>query len=151
FFDGTMPTADFYRSYEGSAKADHDEAAAAFARATKGPHLESEWRAAKGYPENELALEALYADLIVVGQTDPESKSAMPSDLPESVALSAGRPVLVVPHIGAPAKPGKSILLCWNASRESARAAYDAMPFLTAAAQVVLLVVDPDNSAAGHG
>jgi nucleotide-binding universal stress UspA family protein len=42
-------------------------------------------------------------------------------------------------------------MLCWNASRESARAAADALPFLAAAEKVVVLVVDPRSSAGGHG
>ena len=39
--------------------------------------------------------------------------------------------------------PGKTVMLCWNSSRESARAAADAMPFLTAAEKVIVLAVDP--------
>jgi nucleotide-binding universal stress UspA family protein len=73
-----------------------------------------------------------------------------PSDLPESVALATGRPALVVPHIGAK-PPGKVVLLCWNASREAARAASDAMPLLTAADQVIVLAINPTTSAKGHG
>jgi hypothetical protein len=42
-------------------------------------------------------------------------------------------------------------MLCWNASRESARAASDALPLLRAAAKVVVLCVDPRSSAHGHG
>ena len=94
-------------------------------------------------------MQARYADLVVVGQADPEP-TATPSDLPETVALATGRPVLVVPHIGAK-PPGKTVLLCWNASREAARAAADALPFLKAAQKVIVLVVNPKVSAAGHG
>ena len=71
-------------------------------------------------------------------------------DLPETVALTTGRPVLVVPFIGAK-PPGKIVLLCWNASREAARAAADALPFLKAAQKVIVLVVNPTVSAEGHG
>ena len=92
-----MPMYDFFAAYEASVKAEHDTAAAAFTKAMKGTHLPSEWRVAKGYPENELAIQARYADLLVVGQTDPEGESPTPTDLPESLALStrapdAGRP-----------------------------------------------------------
>lgn len=151
FFDGAIPTDDLYASYEAAAKADHDTASAAFNKAVKGMHLSTEWRLTKGYPENELAVQARYADLVVLGQTEPESGLATPSDLPESVALSTGRPTLVVPHIGASTKPGKSVMLCWNASRESARAASDALPFLVAAESVMVLVIDGRVSAEGHG
>ncbi len=151
FFDGSMPMDDLFASYDAAAKTDREAAAAAFDKAIKGTHLPTEWRVAKGYVENELAVNARYADLLIVGQTDPDADSPTPTDLPETVALSTGRPTLVVPHIGARAKPGKSIMLCWNASRESARAASDAMPLLTGADKVTVLVIDPTKSADGHG
>jgi nucleotide-binding universal stress UspA family protein len=151
FADGMMPMDNLFTSYEASAKADHDAAKAAFEKAVKGTHLPTEWRLVNGYVENELAVHARYADLLVVGQTDPDVVSMTPTDLPETVALTAGRPTLVVPHIGVRAKPGKTVMLCWNASRESARAASDALPFLAAAEKVIVLVVDPRSSATGHG
>ena len=67
------------------------------------------------------------------------------------MALSTGRPMLVVPHVGASAEPAKTVMLCWNASRESARAASDALPLLRAAAKVIVLCVDPSSSTYGHG
>jgi len=42
-------------------------------------------------------------------------------------------------------------MLCWNASRESARAAAEALPFLVPADKVVVLVVDAKQSVSGHG
>ena len=151
FFDGAMPTDDLYASYEAGAKEDQAKARSAFDAALKGTHLASEWRSANGYPESELAVQARYADLVVVGQADPEDDSLTPDDLPESVALATGRPTLVVPHIGAKARPGRSVMLCWNASRESARAASDALPLLVAAEKVIVLVIDAKQSPTGHG
>jgi nucleotide-binding universal stress UspA family protein len=149
YFNGSLPMDDLLRIYDEGAKADEAAAAAAFEKAIKGKHLSTEWRMASGYPENEVALQARYADLIVLGQAEPEP-TATPSDLPETVALAIGRPVLVVPHIGAK-PPGKVVLLCWNASREAARAAADSLPFLKAAEKVIILAVDPATSSAGHG
>jgi nucleotide-binding universal stress UspA family protein len=151
FSGGVVPMFDLYEAYEASAKAERDTAAAAFDRAIKGTHLPSEWRVVKGYPENELAIQARYADLLVVGQTDPEGESLTPTDFPESLAISTGRPTLVVPLIGVRSNAGKSVMLCWNASRESARAAAEALPFLVSADKVVVLIVDPKTSAPGHG
>jgi len=54
-------------------------------------HLPNEWRVAKGYPESELAIYARYADVLVVGQADPEGEYLTPLDLPESLAISTGR------------------------------------------------------------
>lgn len=151
FAGGVMPMHDFFTAYEASAKAERDTAAAAFTKAIKGTHLPNEWRVAQGYPESELAIYARYADLLVVGQTDFESESLTPPDLPEALAIATGRPTLIIPHIGVRSKPGKSVMLCWNASRECARAATEALPFLVAADRVMVLLVDPKETVAGHG
>ena len=142
---------DFFKSYQEAVKADEAAASSAFAKAIKGKHLAAEWRVVDGYADAQLIVQARYADLAVLGQSEAEQKAATPTDLPEAVALATGRPVLVVPHIGVRRPPGKVAMLCWNASREAARAASDALPFLKAADKVIVLVVEPKTSAAGHG
>src|SRR5262245_35604032 len=151
FAEGAFSMGPIYKSYEEGAKADLASSRSAFDRALKGKHLPTEWRVVDDYPEEALTTAARYADLLVVGQSTPDNDVVTPADLPESVALATGRPVLVVPHIGAEKPPGKKVMLCWNASRESARAASDALPFLKAADEVIVLVVDPKTSANGHG
>jgi nucleotide-binding universal stress UspA family protein len=138
-------------AYEQGINAEQATAEATFGKSIKGKHLATEWRVVDGYPEDELVVNARYADLLVVGQADRKNVSPVPGDLPEAVALATGRPVLVVPEIGAARPPGDVVMLCWNASRESARAAVDALPFLKAAKEVVVLIVDPHTSANGHG
>ena len=151
FFEGGMPMDALFASYEAGVKADAEAARAAFDKALKGRHLSHEWRAVDGFIDRELAIQARYADLTIVGQTDFDAQTPTPSDLPESVVLSTGRPMLIVPHVGVRSQPGERVMLCWNASRESARAAADALPFLRAAKKVIVLVVDPHTSADGHG
>lgn len=151
FFEGGMPMDSLFTAYEESANADQAAAKAAFEKAAKGKHLPTEWRVANGFIDGELAVQARYADLLVLGQSDPDASIPTPDDLPEAVALATGRPIIVVPHIGAARPIGKNILLCWNASRESARAATDALPFLQKAEKVVVLVIDPHVSPNGHG
>lgn len=150
-FDGTSAMGNFFAVFEETAKANLAAAKAAFAKAVKGTELSTEWRSEEGYIDARLAVHARYADLMVLGQANPGEPSAVPLDLPETMTLSTGRPVLVVPHIGAPAEPAKTIMLCWNSSRESARAASDALPLLCAADKVIVLCVDPRSSAYGHG
>jgi nucleotide-binding universal stress UspA family protein len=145
---GVVPTSDLFAAYETVAKAAHDTAAAAFNKSIKGSHVPSEWRVAKGYHEDELVIQARYADLLILGQTELDMT---PGDLPETVAISSGRATLVIPHIGVRREPGKSIMLCWNASRESARAATEALPFLVSAERVIVLIVDTKKLASGHG
>jgi nucleotide-binding universal stress UspA family protein len=131
-----------------------DEAAAKamFDAGVKGKALSTEWRAVDGVPNDVVAEHARYADLVVAGQAAPLDQAAIatPADLPESVALASGRPVLVVPRVGAPASIGKTVMLCWNASREAAHVASEALPLLQAAENVIVLVVDP-KSVRSHG
>ena len=72
----------FFKAYDEGVKAGETAASAAFARATKGKELATEWRVADGYVDSELAVQARYADLVVVGQAGSEP-TATPSDLPE--------------------------------------------------------------------
>ena len=150
-FDGTVAMDSLFAVFEETAKANLVSAKAAFSKAVKGTELSTEWRSEEGYIDARLAVHARYADLTVLGQADPGAPSFTPLDLPETMALATGRPILVVPHVGAPAEPAKAVMLCWNASRESARAASDALPLLRAAAKVIVLCVDPSSSTYGHG
>ena len=150
FEGGGFPMDSFYRAYEDTATADEKVAAAAFEKATKGKPFAAEWRVANGYSDAELTVQSRYADLVVLGQSNDDNPETQ-ADLPEAVALSTGRPVLVVPHVGTKKAPGKKVMLCWNASREAARAAADALPFLKAAEKVVVLVVEPKSTNEGHG
>ena len=114
--------------------------------------LAAEWRVVEGDAVADFRLHARYADLLVVGQTDPEARRrAVPDDFPETVCLTSGRPVLVVPHSGRFANVGRHPVVAWNASRESARAVTDALPFLREAERVDLLAINPQRAGNAHG
>lgn len=151
YVDGGMALGPLMDAYEAGRDAAEKTARAAYDKATKGASFASEWRVTEAFADDALAVNARYADLLVVGQADPEDVAGSRNDLPEAMAFATGRPVLVVPQIGALAPIGRTVMLCWNASRESARAAADALPFLCAAEKVVVLVIDPEVSADGHG
>ena len=53
--------------------------------------------------------------------------------------------MLIVPHIGVTKPPGKTVMLCWNGTREAARAATGALPILKQADKVIILLIDPRN------
>ena len=79
-------------------------------------------------------------DLAVVGQTDPERLTA--DDLfIEAALFESGRPVVVVPYIQKQGIKLDRALVCWDASRTAARAVADAMPFLTRAKAVEIVMV----------
>ncbi len=104
-----------------------------------------------------LSLMARHADLVIVGQLDPNGRGP---DVPAEVLAASGKPVLVMPFAartspaiavgndgvaspGGPA-PARHILVGWNASREAGRALQDALPLLRRAACVTVAIVDPE-------
>jgi len=97
-----------------------------------------------------ISMHARYADLVVVGQDDPDDP-AMGRHLPEQLVLACGRPVLLIPYIGAGAGMGDRVVVAWDASREAARAVSDAMPILERASSVVVVSVNPRQRDFGHG
>jgi nucleotide-binding universal stress UspA family protein len=114
--------------------------------------MEAEWREAEGYPADVISLNAKYADLTVVGQPHPDDPQNYPNPgLPAEVALSAGRPILVVPYIGARQEIGQNVLVAWNGSREATRAVSDALPILERADKVTVLAVNPRKGGGDHG
>jgi nucleotide-binding universal stress UspA family protein len=124
-----------------------DKAGAAFNETTSKEGVIAEMRVGEGPLDEVLALHARYADLAVVGQTDPDGEApADDVDVPGHVVLFSGRPVLVVPYAGRFKELGKRILVAWNGSREAARAVNDAMPLLEKAAQVTVLAVNPSET-----
>jgi len=153
FVDTGFAMEPLYAAYEVNVTEDRAAARRAFDLATRDKTLAKEWREDNGPVDDVLALHARYADLTVVGQTNPEPTSGdmTPAGLPETVALASGRPVLAVPYIGVRKPPGKVVLLCWNASREAARAATEALELLKAADKVIVLAVDARRSNDGHG
>jgi nucleotide-binding universal stress UspA family protein len=103
--------------------------------------VESRIRA--GNPGWTICGESPYVDLVVLGQVE-EGKAtvACPADLPETVILNSGRPVLMIPYVGDFASVGRRVLLLWRETPEAARAARDAMPFLVDANEVRVLIFD---------
>lgn len=96
-------------------------------------------------------LSARYADLLIVGQPEPEGNAGVTSDFAEELVLSAGRPVLVVPYAGHFPEIGRRVLVAWNTGREAARAVTDALPLLARASIVQVVAFDPRKGGADHG
>lgn len=120
-----------------------------FDEVTAAAGIAAEWRMAEGEVVDALATHARYADLTVVGQTDPDADDR--TSIADSLVLDAGRPVLVVPYAGHFDRPMERVLIAWNASRESTRAVNDALPFLQAAKKVTVLAVNPTGGGGSHG
>lgn len=119
---------------------------AAFEKAAKGRPFVSEWRLAesKGQGVAETVIDhGRAADLVIASQRDRSWDMAPMLDVPERIALEAGRPVLLIPHTGRFTRFGQRITIAWNGRRESARATFDALPLLKSAERVRIVWVDP--------
>ncbi|GAB3774904.1 universal stress protein [Ramlibacter monticola] len=113
-----------------------------FDEARRASGTEAAWAQTSRVPITEtFAQQALFADLLVLGQRDPadEDAASVPADFVESVLLACGRPALVVPHIGAPAAIGSTVAIAWKETPEAARAVTAALPFLRQAKRVHVL------------
>lgn len=111
--------------------------------------LKGEWRLAEGPVAEVVTRQARSADLVILGQIDP-------NDLPppggrqlvERVLLASGRPVLVIPYAGQSTSIGRRVVVGWNGSREATRAVHDAIPLMQPDAGVTILsIAETDGSA----
>lgn len=107
-----------------------------------------EWRnfiSSVGFSSSSAVDSARTSDLIVAAQGDGSVLSDNHLDI-ESFLFDSGRPVLLVPYIAKEPHPIKRVLLAWNGSREAARAAFDALPFLKQADFVEIFSVNPPET-----
>jgi len=129
-----------------------DKAKADFDRRAASAGISIEWRETEGDAIDTTTMHARHSDIAILGQPNPEEGfSASPRNLPQVVALSAGRPVLVLPYAGSYRSVGERVLVAWNASREAARAVNDALPILKRSKQVTVLAINPKKGTDGHG
>lgn len=111
--------------------------------------LSCEARLVDDEPEGALALQARYADLVVLSQADPEDPIArIAAALPAYVMLHSTRPVLLAPYAGSFGQLGTHALVAWDAGMEATRAVTSAIPLLRRADAVSVVLF---NSSAEHG
>ncbi len=91
---------------------------------------------------DDIVAAARTADLIVAGGKGQEDPLGRWYDLPIRLVLETGRPTLLIPADGKFATIGERITVAWNHKRESARAAFDALPLLKTANSVRILAVN---------
>jgi len=121
---------------------------AAFQEAIRREGIMGEWRQVEGSAAELVALHGCYADLLVLGQDDPESDHA---GLLEAVLFDSGRPVLAIPFAGTFPQIGRRVLVGWNASREASRAVHDALPLLAKAESACVFLANPKRGLGAHG
>ncbi len=90
-----------------------------------------------------LITHALCSDLTLLTQADPAAGDGRATrEMLEQVIMHSARPTLVLPYAGRIDSVGRSIMVAWNNSRESARAVSDALPFLRRAETVEVVAWD---------
>lgn len=98
-------------------------------------------------PQGALAVQARYADLVVVSKTDrSEAAGRLYPELPEYVMLNGARPLLIVPYAGQFNDLGRNVLLAWDESIEAAHAVASALPFLERADKVTIALFNNDET-----
>ena len=80
-------------------------------------------------------------DLSVVAQ--PRTGDELPEDeIIQAALFNSGRPVLIVPYIHKTGFALDRVMVCWDGSRNAARAIADAMPLLQKAGKVDVVTID---------
>lgn len=128
----------------GAIRQEAEKVKAVFDDMTGSQPFVSEWRAItteRRPPEKVVIDHCRAADLIIASQADPGWKWSDILDFPDTLALGAGRPVIVVPNFGRYERPSRTIAIAWNGRREAARAVSDALPLLKIAENVAILTV----------
>jgi nucleotide-binding universal stress UspA family protein len=96
------------------------------------------WQEAEGDRGRLLAEAAHTTDLILARRAKVGDTNA--PDVLDQLVTATGVPVLALPP-GGFEDFGRTVLIGWNGSREAARAAHDALPFLQAAQRVILCAI----------
>ena len=84
-------------------------------------------------------------DLSVVAQGEP-GKMAGEDMIIEAALFQSGRPLVVVPYIQRDGHTVERVLVGWDGSRTAARAIGDAMPFLSRAKSVDVVIVATERA-----
>ncbi len=142
-------SAEYFINQETSRKQRQAELERLFRDEITHAKIHGEWRSSTEHANRVVAEAARLVDLTIVGQFNPDDpESFIAEQFTENVALSAGRPVLVVPYAGHFSTIGSRVLFAWDGSREATRALHDALPFLIRAKETIVLTI---NALGGEG
>ncbi len=111
--------------------------------------IKSEWRTGQGRAADIVSRQTRYADLVIVGQRDPDSVDDA-GGLPDGVLLGTGRPTLIVPYVGTGKTFATNVMVAWDDGAPATRALHDALPLLTGAERVSVCAVNADDTG-DHG
>ena len=112
--------------------------------------VSAEWRSLRTFSGDSAlsALESARCGDIVVASNAQGDGGAPDID---TLIQSGGRPVLIVPRDRPANVRAKRVVLAWNGSREAARAAFDALPFIMVAEETIVLTINPATQSGDPG
>ncbi|WP_282120263.1 universal stress protein [Ruegeria atlantica] len=90
-----------------------------------------------------VAHRARFSDLVVLPKPYGKDRSAEAEPIVEAAMFEGHAPILVTPDNAAPFERPGTVLIGWNESVEAMRAIRCALPFLTQADLVRIVVIDP--------
>jgi len=103
------------------------------------------------WSEETAALQAVHADLSVLGGPDPAHVSPRFALTFKQLLLNSGRPVLVVPIDATLTLPLRRVVMAWKPTREATRALHDALPLIAPGSEIDVLMIDPQVTEGRHG
>jgi len=112
---------------------------------TSGEGFAAEWRcvrAASLTAADRMLESARGADLVLMAQEQRDADRADQHGVQEAMIRGSGRPVLIIPHGLMVKTLGTSLMIGWSATRESARAAHDAIALAADGAKARILLAN---------
>jgi nucleotide-binding universal stress UspA family protein len=138
---------EFGKKIEGEARTKAALIEAPFRERLRRDGLKGDWLLETGPLIQAVTRRSRAADLVVVGQADPDHPLPPAArTLVEDILMTAGRPLLLVPYAGHFETVGTTALIGWTPTRESARAVHDALPLLAPTGKVTVLTVELPGS-----
>jgi nucleotide-binding universal stress UspA family protein len=143
-------TADYYVTHTALRHEQRGAIERLFHAELKRAEVAGEWIAADDTAAHAVPVRARCADLIIAGQYDPHDPESYVGDhFTESLVMSSGRPVMLVPYANGFATTGARVVIGWDGSREATRAVHDALPFLRTASTTTVVTVNGAFGEAG--
>ena len=134
-----------YESFQKAQAAQADAIREKFDAFAASPGINAEWRLlhARSVSAADRMVEcALAADLVLMAQESRETDRHDQHGVQEAVIRRSGRPVLVIPSGYEADHLGEIVVMGWSATRESARAAHDAMALAAPGATLQVIVAE---------
>lgn len=102
------------------------------------------------WADNDVGSRARYADITLIG-TGLRTDSPLRARAIDGALFYSARPVLLATNRQSVTLRPKKILLAWNSTMESARAAREALELMESAEEVNVVLIDPDAASTKNG